>query len=282
MTSRDYLVTVWCDNDPEPSFDEKKMKYLMYQKEACPKTGKLHWQCYVIFHVPCRIRGCQKALGLGKGNKVIKPRGSSESCSEYCSKLKTRTTNSSYIEYGVLESISSQGRRTDLETVASKILEGATKTDIATNFPMMYIKYHGGIDKLIQLVPKDEPKSEFEMRWDPIEDIRSTVIIGPAGCGKTEYALAHFKNALFVTHMDDLLRFNNDAHDGIIFDDMDFRHMPRNAQIHLTDWNQDRSLHCRYSVARIPKHTKKIFTCNEYCFTDDAAIRRRVTVTEVN
>lgn len=278
MTCRDYLVTVWCDNDPEPKFDEETMKYLIYQKESCPSTGKLHWQCYVIFHVPCRIRACQKRLGLGKQNKVIKPRGSSESCSEYCSKLKTQMEN--YKEFGSFESI--QGRRTDLEAVATKILEGATKTDIALEFPVMYIKYHGGIEKLIQQVPIDEPKSEYALRWDPIENIKSVIIIGPSGCGKTHYALGHFRNALFVTHIDDLLRFQQGVHDGIIFDDMDFRHMPRTAQIHITDWDQDRSIHCRYTVARIPRHTQKIFTCNEYCFIDDPAIRRRVTVTEVD
>jgi len=280
MTSRDYLVTVWCDKDPEPVFDVVSMKYLIYQKEACPSTGRLHWQTYVIFHVPCRIRGCQKRLGLGKENKVIKPRGSSESCAEYCSKLKTKVMPNEHHEFGMLESI--QGRRTDLETVASKILEGANKTEIAMTYPAMYIKYHGGIDKLIQQVPIEEPKSEFVMRWDPIDDIKSVVMIGPSGVGKTQWALGHFRNALFVTHTDDLLRFQEDVHDGIIFDDMNFTHMPRTCQIHLVDWDQPRSIHCRYSVARIPKHTKKIFTCNEYCFTTDAAIRRRVTVTEVD
>lgn len=280
MTSRDYLVTVWCKYDPEPKFDETKMKYLIYQKEKCPSTDELHWQVYVIFKVPIRIRGCQKALGLGTKNKVIKPRGKSESCRDYCSKLKTQWEN--YKEFGEFESISQQGRRTDLESLASEILEGATKTDIAMNYPVMYIKYHGGIDKLIQQVPKVEPKSEFPMRWDRLEFTKSNVVMGPSGCGKTEFALAHFNNALFVTHMDDLLRFNPGVHDGIIFDDMDFKHMPRTSQIHLTDWNQDRSIHCRYSVARIPKETKKIFTCNEYCFSDDPAISRRVTVTEVD
>lgn len=278
MTSRDYLVTIWCDKDPEPKFDDVTMKYLIYQKEACPSTKRLHWQCYVIFKDPCRIRGCQKRLGLGKENKVIKPRGSSESCSDYCSKLKTKMED--YKEFGSFEMI--QGRRTDLEAVASKILEGATKTDIAMDFPVMYIKYHGGIDKLIQQVPIVEPKSEFVMRWDVLSDIKSMVIMGPSGCGKTQYALGHFENALFVTHNDDLLRFQAGVHDGIIFDDMDFKHMPRTAQIHLTDWDQDRSIHCRYTVARIPRHTKKIFTCNEYCFSNDSAIRRRVTVTEVD
>lgn len=282
MTSRDYLVTVWCDKDPEPQFDEKTMKYLMYQKEECPSTGRLHWQTYVIFKDPCRIRGCQKRLGLGKQNKVIKPRGSSESCAEYCSKQKTRVSPfGDRYEFGELESI--QGRRTDIETVAEEILKGATKTDIAMKYPTMYIKYHGGIEKLIQQVPITEPKTEYEMRWDPVDfNEKSIVILGPSGCGKTEYALGHFKNALFVTHMDDLIRFNKDVHDGIIFDDMDFRHMPRTSQIHLTDWNQSRSIHCRYQVAIIPKATKKIFTGNEYMFIDDAAIRRRVTVTKVD
>jgi len=117
-------------------------------------------------------------------------------------------------------------------------------------------------------------------RMDLQEDVRSLIIVGKAGTGKTEYAKAHFKTPLFVTHMDVLLEFNEKKHDGIIFDDMDFKHLPRTAQIHLVDWDNNRAIHCRYAVAKIPKHTRKIFCVNEYPFIYDeaGAIERRVQV----
>lgn len=279
-TSRDYLVTVWCDKDPEPKFDPKTMKYLIYQKEAAPTTGNLHWQTYVIFKQPKRVAGCQKALGVGKENKVIRPRGSSESCADYCRKQETAWAD--HKSFGTFEVIQPEDRyRSGYSEAIEAIQNGKSETDIAREFPNEYVRYHQGFAKLIQHQPVPYNGSEFEPRWDLLTEIKSEVIIGLPGIGKTEYAKQHFENALFVTHMDDLRSFN-DSYDGIIFDDMDFRHMPRCAQIHIVDFDNPRSIHCRYSVARIPAGTKKIFTCNEYPFIDDNAIERRVTVTHVN
>lgn len=112
---------------------------------------------------------------------------------------------------------------------------------------------------------------------------RVVVIHGTAGSGKTQYALSQFKNPLLVSHMDDLRTFNQDEHDGIVFDDMSFGHYPRESNIHLLDWDVDRSIHCRYSCAWIPARTKKIFTSNRdpadifgECW-DAPPIQRRIT-----
>lgn len=113
-----------------------------------------------------------------------------------------------------------------------------------------------------------------------LKDIQSTVLIGPPGVGKTSFAIAchHFKNPLFVSHLDALKRFN-DSYDGIVFDDMDFTHLPRHTQIHLADYDHERDIHVRYGVATIPARTPKIFTCNEMCFNiRDEAIARRLSI----
>jgi len=111
----------------------------------------------------------------------------------------------------------------------------------------------------------------------------STVIIGKSGTGKTTWAIKHaIKPALLVTHMDDLKKLRP-RHKSIIFDDMSFYHMPVTAQIHIADNDLPRSIHVRYGVARIPKCTKKIFTCNEYPFTRDiAALERRILLIQVD
>lgn len=104
------------------------------------------------------------------------------------------------------------------------------------------------------------------------------VIEGPTGCGKTTWALKHApKPALFVSHLDVLKNeFIKDYHQSIIFDDMSFLHIPRDAQLKIVEQRMPASIHCRYKNAEIPAGVPKIFTCNFYPFLEDAAIRRRV------
>jgi len=116
-------------------------------------------------------------------------------------------------------------------------------------------------------------------QWPMLENIESVILIGESNIGKTQFAKAHFNNPLFVSHMDRLRDFDAGVHDGIIFDDMDFTHLPRTSQIHITDWDEDRDIHARYGVAKIPANTRKIFTCNTMCVDEhDKAIARRITV----
>jgi hypothetical protein len=111
---------------------------------------------------------------------------------------------------------------------------------------------------------------------------RVLFLTGPSQTGKTQWAVHQFKNPLLVSHMDDLRGFIQDFHDGIVFDDMSFAHLPRTACIHLLDWDMQRSIHARYSNAIIPAKTRKIITSNlpfSECFPYDesGAIRNRVS-----
>lgn len=107
------------------------------------------------------------------------------------------------------------------------------------------------------------------------------VLIGPSGCGKSTWAKYRApKPALWVTHLDDLKKFNRKVHKSIIFDDMSFVHLPEQSQIHLVDPYDQRSIHVRYGTVTIPAGVPKIFTGNVYPFTEVGehaqAIRRRV------
>lgn len=111
--------------------------------------------------------------------------------------------------------------------------------------------------------------------------VKSIVIVGPAGCGKTTWAKTTApKPALFVRHLDSLSQLTEE-HKSIIFDDLCFKHLPPSTQKFLVDMDNLAEIHVRYRVARIPSGILRIFTCNEYPFIDEGvhgeAVRRRVS-----
>jgi len=110
----------------------------------------------------------------------------------------------------------------------------------------------------------------------PEYDNKSIVIIGPSGCGKTTIAkrLA-VKPALFVTHSDGIKNLHR-SHKSIIFDDMSYLHVPREAQIAITDRYEPRQIHVRYGTVSVPAGIQKIFTANQEIFSDDEAVNRRI------
>lgn len=184
-----------------------------------------------------------------------------------------------------------RGKRTDLESIASMLEEGRSVTEVAKAYPGQYIRYWKGIQELAKVYQTKSESADYDLdscclrlNTVPRQFDKTEVIVGDSGIGKTQYALAHFEKPLLVSHIDDLRDFKPEEHDGIVFDDMDFHHCPRTAQIHLVDKDQMRSIHCRYSTASIPKNTKKIFTCNEngFPFIEDEAIQRRINVTYVS
>lgn len=109
----------------------------------------------------------------------------------------------------------------------------------------------------------EKPKYQLTDFDVPALDItKPTLLWGASGVGKTEYALAHFSKPLFVSNIDDLNKFQEGYHDGIVFDDIDFSHFPPTAVIHLVDIDHTRTIKCRYFNATIPCGTARIFTSN--------------------
>lgn len=112
---------------------------------------------------------------------------------------------------------------------------------------------------------------------------KTLLFAGPSSIGKTHFAAAHFKNPLVCSHIDKLKTLNPD-HDGIVFDDMSFKHWPIEAVIHLVDQEFEREINVRYGTTHIPANTPKIFTHNTSnpFYNDEAneeqkaAIERRI------
>lgn len=144
---------------------------------------------------------------------------------------------------------------------------------------------YGFAARLWSIAHRDEGSTIFDARYEPTDSrlafnpLRgwSSVLIGASGIGKTVWATQHIpRPALFVSHMDELRKFDAGLHKGIIFDDMTFLHLPVQSQIHLVDYEMPRQIHCRYNTVTIPAYTPKIFTCNEAIFAEHPAIARRI------
>lgn len=113
-----------------------------------------------------------------------------------------------------------------------------------------------------------------------IEAKKSLVIVGPPGIGKTTWATEVApKPSLFIRHLDSLSKLQRE-HQSIIFDDLDFKHLPPSTQKFLVDTEQISEIHIRYRVATIPANIPRIFTSNEFPFLEEgvhgAAIERRI------
>lgn len=127
----------------------------------------------------------------------------------------------------------------------------------------------------------DDFRIDFE--WDKS---RSLILWGPTNLGKTNLAHALLPRALIMSHIDKLKSFDELEYEGIIFDDMSFKHWPREAQIHIVDYDFEREINVKHSHVIIPRNTPKIFTTNlmpaEIMFFDDPAINRRCQAVHID
>jgi hypothetical protein len=187
------------------------------------------------------------------------------------------------------ESNPSSNRRGDSGELVRELAARSTHADyleecIRRNVPYAYaIAIWRSINKPTELLNDDvDPDATMcgellllNLDWSAMK--KSLVIVGKTGTGKTTWSKMHApKPALFVRHLDRLKDFEPGRHKSIIFDDMDFKVLPRQTQLFLTDLYDPAEIHIRYGTVLIPKDTIRIFTVNEYPFIEDEAIARRV------
>lgn len=278
----------WCFTLNNPNEDEKKklshavtwFTYIVVGNET-GDSGTPHFQGYFELDRRRTLTYVKTIPGLERAH-FEGALGTAEENTKYCTK-----DGDIFIKKGTAMN---QGKRTDLEEIGEEIKNGATLKDICDNHFSDFIRYHAGFKAAIKLNEERDVKSDFKLEDFSIPALSNTdqkaqIVWGESGVGKTMYALAHFKTPLMCSHIEDLLMLNPKKHDGIVFDDMSFTHMPRTAQIHLVDMAFTRTIHVRYGTVRLPARFPRIFTTNELggrCLDlMDPAISRRVTCTQV-
>lgn len=157
----------------------------------------------------------------------------------------------------------------------------------AISHPKDYVINRDRIDNNIRAMRVQEPTTlDYDLScftlpagftWDRT---RCLILSGDSGIGKTKLAWALAgANALFVSHIDKLKRHRDEQ--PIIFDDMCFKHWPRESAIHLVDCGEDRQINVKHSMVEIKKGTPRIITTNLCLFSlfpEDPfdSIKRRV------
>ncbi len=253
--------------------------YVLYGREI-GESGTPHLQAYAETPKRMTLKAYEKMLHslVPRAAKIQAVRDSLHA-RKYCMK------DGQVVEYGTRIQ---QGRRSDLLVIQTELDQGATIQDIATHHFGQWVRYHQAFKLYIAMRPIVQTVFPLEsFGWKiAYPEGKSLILWGESDIGKTEFAKALLGPTFhLVSHPDELLGYNPNYHSGILFDDMEFLHTPRTAQIHLLDWDNGRAIHCRYQTAWIPAKTKKVFTtntdCGEIFLLTDKAIKRRVKVKEL-
>lgn len=153
------------------------IRYVVYQREKSPTTGRIHIQGYIEFTKSIGFRAVQKALNFGTP-WVGRCRGKQEQCIAYVTKEETRHSDG-FWEHGHPEE-GGQGARNDLVKM-KKLIEDCHNTPgvapelvIAEDDFSTFVKHHKAIRLYYELTA---PKRNFkpEVIW----------IYGQAGVGKS-------------------------------------------------------------------------------------------------
>lgn len=191
MTSRNYCFTTFVTDlyDSDKWCEIPEIKYLIYQLEQCPKSGKIHLQGYCELNKPMRI-GAFKKLMDDSTMHCEKRLGTRDQARNYCCKDDTRFKDPK--EFGDFEK--SQGSRTDLERVVDIINEHGKKSldVICEEEPTAFIKFNRGIEKLISM--KNNVARNFKTEVH--------IWYGATGKGKSGHIMKLFPDAYILPTSD--------------------------------------------------------------------------------
>ena len=236
----------------------------LFGQPELTKTGQKHLQGYFQCTKAERMTAVLKRFPSGQFHLEMM-KGTPDESEKYCSKESTK--DGDIFAAGIK---TRPGKLKAWERVQDALKDGASNRQMWNSdlFGTM-LHHHKAIDVArINLADQHEPGSHAlsSFPWEPIdfEASKVWVLSGKPGIGKTEFALAHPGNWLLVTEKEDLKRFDENEHSGIVFDDFGhhMRATEREQLINILDSNHERSVRILYAAIRIPRGIKKIFTTN--------------------
>lgn len=243
-----------------------EVRYVVGQLEVTGQNN-LHWQLYLECGRPSGME-LWKSWMMCDWAHLERRRGTREQAVKYCQKEESRVHGP---ETDFLHATDQQPSLTALNSPYRKALEARTQEEameIVKNYaPRDFVIYNTVINATMRKLFTEQPVFQQGLTFNiPMLDAellstRAIVLTGTSGVGKTQYALAHFRKPLLLSHIDQLKELKKD-HDGIVFDDMTFRHWPPQSCIHLLDLELPRAINVKYGIATLPSKLPRFFTSN--------------------
>lgn len=188
----------------EKAIKHKKLRYIVWQQERCPKTDKLHMQFTCYFNNAVTYKRLKEIFG----NKVhVEGCKNIEACINYCKKPETRVDGP--WEEGEAPN---PGKRMDLIATRDFIqkyglLAAMENDDTSSNA----IRYSRAFEKMLEL-----KHMETQRDWET----EVILLIGPPGVGKTSKIKELYPDAYWKDHSKWWNGYQ--GQEVVIFDDMDW------------------------------------------------------------
>lgn len=287
------------------AWDESVVRYVLCGLEEGSAQQRLHWQGYIQLLRPLGLARVKAEIGCTWAHLEV-ARGTPAQAREYCLKEESAVLDDDgekiVFEMGTMTGEKDRSAKETQAEAYRKVLACTSRGKAMELFqellPKDFVVHNSAMRKVLDAKFHRTPAKRYDLgrfNHEPIDsdilDKYAVVLSGPSGSGKTAFALAHFDKPLFIRHIDQLKSFDPEVYDGLVFDDMSFRHWPAEANIHLFDCEYDSYINCRYAVGYIPAGTKRLFTTNrsiEEFISENAndeqrvAIKRRLCFMEVD
>lgn len=171
---RHWCLTLWTEEAP----DFTGCVAYAYQRERCPTTQRLHWQCYTCWPKPVRFSTLVKRYPKGDiGHKW----GTNAQAWAYCTKAATRIEGTEPTTFGECPPEQHVQGNKEIKRKWEDAYEAACTQDIESIPKDMLIKYYGTFQKIANdhvAVPTTLDYESTPNLW----------FYGPTGTGKSKKA----------------------------------------------------------------------------------------------
>lgn len=144
----DWHVTYFANDYSHPQPLDERIRFMVYTKEICPTSRRVHFHIYVELKVALKLQAVQAILNTP--NAHCEPRhGTRKQAFAYCTKKRSRFPGFVPV---VIGDPKQQGHRSDLDSIYYAIMQGATHYEVLKTGGSNALRYGGMIDKGLKVV----------------------------------------------------------------------------------------------------------------------------------